>query len=107
MPATAGGSTPSSRPRRRGGVVFVDLDEFKQVNDRYGHAVGDLVLRRLAAVLRLCCREEDVLIRYGGDEFLILLGDGARTAPRTSAAGCSTGCGPSRGTPRPASRPSR
>jgi diguanylate cyclase len=63
--------------RRRGGVVFVDLDEFKQVNDRYGHAVGDLVLRRLAAVLRLCCREEDVLIRYGGDEFVILLaGDG-------------------------------
>jgi diguanylate cyclase (GGDEF)-like protein len=59
--------------RRRGGVVFVDLDEFKQVNDRYGHAVGDVVLRRLAAVLRLCCREQDVLIRYGGDEFVILL----------------------------------
>jgi len=62
--------------RRRGGVVFVDLDEFKQVNDRYGHAVGDVVLRRLAAVLRLCCREQDVLIRYGGDEFVILLDAG-------------------------------
>jgi diguanylate cyclase len=61
---------------RRGGVVFVDLDEFKQVNDRYGHAVGDAVLRRLAAVLRLCCREQDVLIRYGGDEFVILLDSG-------------------------------
>ena len=66
--------------RRRGGVVFVDLDEFKQVNDRYGHAVGDVVLRRLATVLRLCCREDDVLIRYGGDEFVILLdGDGAES----------------------------
>jgi len=62
--------------RRRGGVVFVDLDEFKKVNDRYGHAVGDVVLRRLAAVLRLCCREQDVLIRYGGDEFVILLDAG-------------------------------
>jgi diguanylate cyclase (GGDEF)-like protein len=67
--------------RRRGGVVFVDLDEFKQVNDRYGHSVGDLVLRRLAAVLRLCCRDDDVLIRYGGDEFLILLGDDAADRP--------------------------
>ena len=67
--------------RRRGGVVFVDLDEFKQVNDRHGHAVGDLVLRRLAAVLRLCCREEDVLIRYGGDEFLILLADDGGDRP--------------------------
>ena len=67
--------------RRRGGVVFVDLDEFKLVNDRHGHAVGDLVLRRLAAVLRLCCREEDVLIRYGGDEFLILLADDGGDRP--------------------------
>jgi diguanylate cyclase len=67
--------------RRRGGVVFVDLDQFKQVNDRHGHAVGDLVLRRLAAVLRLCCREEDVLIRYGGDEFLILLADDGGDRP--------------------------
>ncbi|TAG49478.1 MAG: diguanylate cyclase [Betaproteobacteria bacterium] len=57
----------------RFGIVFVDMNEFKQVNDVHGHAVGDAVLavsaRRLASVLR----EHDLLARFGGDEFLILL----------------------------------
>ncbi len=59
-------------------VVFVDVDEFKQVNDRYSHAVGDEVLRRIAVILRTHCRADDVPVRYGGDEFVILVfGEGA------------------------------
>ena len=59
-------------------AVFVDVDEFKQVNDKYSHAVGDEVLRRIALILRSHCRVDDVPVRYGGDEFVILVfGDGS------------------------------
>jgi len=62
-------------------VVFVDVDEFKQVNDLYSHAVGDEVLRRVAVILRNHCRSDDVPVRYGGDEFVILIfGGDAATA---------------------------
>lgn len=63
-------------------VVFVDVDDFKAVNDRFTHAVGDDVLCRLAHVLRAQCRTDDVVVRYGGDEFLVLThadGDRAET----------------------------
>ena len=53
-------------------VVFIDVDNFKAVNDQYSHAVGDEVLRRIAQVLRSQCRAEDVIVRYGGDEFIVL-----------------------------------
>ena len=53
-------------------ALFVDIDRFKDVNDRFSHEVGDEVLRRLAAVLMAHCRAEDVVVRYGGDEFLVL-----------------------------------
>ena len=56
-------------------VLFLDLDRFKVVNDRYGHLVGSEVLRRLARVLQDCIRQVDTLARYGGDEFTILLID--------------------------------
>lgn len=54
-------------------VMFLDLDNFKAVNDTYGHMVGSAVLRELGALLKKSLREVDVLIRYGGDEYTIIL----------------------------------
>lgn len=54
-------------------VVMLDLDRFKGVNDRYGHAVGDRVLRTFAASVSRCIRGSDVLFRYGGEEFVVVL----------------------------------
>jgi diguanylate cyclase (GGDEF)-like protein len=54
-------------------LLMVDLDHFKQVNDRYGHVCGDKVLNRVATLLRTELRAEDFLARYGGEEFAILL----------------------------------
>ena len=65
--------------RREGGadhpfsVLFVDLDNFKQVNDAYGHLVGDDVLREASRRLSDCLREVDCIVRYGGDEFVVIL----------------------------------
>ena len=54
-------------------LLMIDLDHFKQVNDRYGHLVGDEVLRDLGAILREAVRTIDVAARYGGEEFVVLL----------------------------------
>ena len=56
-------------------VLLLDLDHFKRVNDRHGHAAGDAVLAALAATLRGALREIDVIARWGGEEFLVLLPD--------------------------------
>jgi diguanylate cyclase (GGDEF)-like protein/PAS domain S-box-containing protein len=57
------------------GIMFVDLDDFKRINDNYGHAHGDAVLQETAKRMSACIRESDVIGRIGGDEFLILLAD--------------------------------
>jgi diguanylate cyclase (GGDEF)-like protein/PAS domain S-box-containing protein len=54
-------------------VIMVDLDHFKRVNDTYGHPAGDDVLRTLAALLKSCARESDLICRYGGEEFVIVM----------------------------------
>ncbi|MEE2665797.1 MAG: diguanylate cyclase [Myxococcota bacterium] len=53
-------------------LMLIDLDDFKQLNDRYGHAAGDQVLSRLAELLNRAIRETDMLARYGGEEFVVL-----------------------------------
>ena len=60
------------------GVAMIDLDEFKLYNDIYGHDMGDQVLCIVADVIKNCIRKTDKLIRYGGDEFLLILSDMVR-----------------------------
>ena len=54
-------------------LLLLDLDHFKQVNDRFGHAVGDIVLQRIAALIQQNCRGADMAVRYGGEEFVLAL----------------------------------
>ena len=63
----------ATRYNRPFSVAFVDIDHFKQVNDTYGHHVGDVVLRGVAQTVRANLRATDVIGRYGGEEFLLLL----------------------------------
>jgi diguanylate cyclase len=69
--------------RRHGtrvGVIFLDLDHFKQINDTLGHAVGDGVLQLVARRLESVVRESDSVCRYGGDEYLVLLSEVAQAS---------------------------
>ncbi len=63
----------AARSRDPLSCLFVDIDHFKQVNDQYGHAVGDTCLRDVAAAIKTELRETDCLARYGGEEFVVLL----------------------------------
>lgn len=65
--------TRSKHYNRPIGVLLIDVNRFKEVNDRFGHAMGDKVLQAVADTLQHNVRDSDIVIRYGGDEFLIVL----------------------------------
>lgn len=68
---------------RRLSGMMIDIDNFKKINDRYGHLIGDRIIRAFALVLRQSVRKIDILGRYGGDEFLVIL-------PETNLEGAET-----------------
>jgi diguanylate cyclase (GGDEF)-like protein len=78
--------TRRERSSRALGVLFLDLDDFKTINDSLGHGAGDQVLRLVADRLRRCLRPSDTVARLGGDEFAILLDDMADTTDAMIAA---------------------
>lgn len=63
----------SQRSGRHGAIIYLDLDNFKPLNDKHGHRAGDLLLQEVARRLSNCLREEDTVARLGGDEFVVLL----------------------------------
>jgi diguanylate cyclase (GGDEF)-like protein len=78
-------------------VLAFDLDHFKLINDRWGHAVGDTVLQTFATVVRKTMRADDVISRFGGEEFVAILpgtlADAAAVAERVRAAFAAAGAG--------------
>ena len=73
-------SPRNKKSESRFGLIIVDLDDFKQVNDRLGHMTGDIALRDVALLITSQMRQEDYVGRYGGDEFLIVLAEADRAA---------------------------
>ena len=64
-----------NNPELNVGLLFLDIDDFKKINDRFGHQFGDIVIKRVADVLSTSLANKDIICRYGGDEFCALLKD--------------------------------
>jgi len=75
------------RGQSRGALLFIDLDDFKQVNDEHGHMVGDQLLQAIARRITSCVREADTVARIGGDEFVALLENVADLTQAEAVAG--------------------
>lgn len=63
----------ADRYRQKLSVLMIDIDHFKEVNDRHGHQTGNVVLQQISEIVKLCVRDIDVLARYGGEEFVVIL----------------------------------
>ncbi len=81
--------TTSSRSGNYGALLFIDLDNFKELNDTLGHEVGDLLLKQVAQRLTQCVREGDTVARLGGDEFVVILANLGKSE-RDAATGTET-----------------
>jgi diguanylate cyclase (GGDEF)-like protein len=72
----------AARHKENVSVIFADIDHFKPINDRFGHAAGDAVLKQIGKIIRHSFRDSDTLARFGGDEFVMIL-------PRTGSNGAN------------------
>ncbi|MEP6571646.1 MAG: diguanylate cyclase [Gemmatimonadota bacterium] len=75
----------ATRQRSPLGVIMIDIDHFKKYNDSFGHAAGDLLLREIGAVYQRQTRKEDIICRYGGEEFTLILPDASLDSTRQRA----------------------
>lgn len=75
LPLAVGDAVAEARAGRSGALLYIDLDNFKVVNDTLGHEAGDRLLLTVADILRSTVRADDILVRFGGDEFVIILPD--------------------------------
>jgi len=79
----------SKRTGRYGALMFLDLDKFKLINDIWGHAAGDQLLVQAAQRMKTCVREVDTVARFGGDEFVVVVGDLRTDKAEAAAQACT------------------